>query len=188
MDMKSVDLNLLVVFDAMVEHRSVTRAGHAIGLSQPAMSAAVSRLRALFDDPLFVRTGAEMKPTPRALELAAPVRRVIDTVRVDILQRSTFSPSTTDRTFTVITPDIGEINFLPGLLERFTGEAPQARLRAVSLPRDAAAAALEAGEADLALGYFPDLHKTGFFQKSCSTTRTCASCAALTRTSARASR
>ena len=58
MDMKSVDLNLLVVFDAMIEHRGVTRAGEAIGLSQPAMSAAVARLRGLFDDPLFVRSGA----------------------------------------------------------------------------------------------------------------------------------
>jgi len=113
----------------------------------------------------FVRSGAEMRPTPRALELAAPVHRVIDTVRIDILQRWRFSPSTSDRTFTVITPDIGEINFLPRLLGRFAREAPQARLRAVSLPRDAAAAALESGEADLAIGYFPDLHKSGFFQQ-----------------------
>ena len=66
MDIRAVDLNLLVVFDAMVEHRSVTRAAESLGLSQPAMSAAVGRLRTLFDDPLFVKTGAEMKPTARA--------------------------------------------------------------------------------------------------------------------------
>ena len=70
MDVRAIDLNLLVVFAAMAEHRSVTRAGEAIGLSQPAMSAALARLRALFNDALFVRSGAEMKPTPRALELA----------------------------------------------------------------------------------------------------------------------
>ena len=75
MDIRSIDMNLLVVFDAMIEHRSVTRAAEAIGLSQPAMSAAVSRLRGWFDDPLFVKTGAEMKATPRALALAKPVRR-----------------------------------------------------------------------------------------------------------------
>lgn len=165
MDITTVDLNLLVAFDAMTEHRSVTRAGDAIGLSQPAMSAAVSRLRMLFDDLLFVRAGAQMKPTPRALELALPVRRVLDMVRADILQRSVFDPATTDRTFNIITPDIGEINFLPKLLVRFTREAPRARLRAISLPRDAAAAALESGEADLALGYFPDLQRAGFFQQ-----------------------
>ncbi len=165
MDMKAIDLNLLVVFDSMVEWRSVTRAGEAIGLSQPAMSAAVARLRTLFDDALFVRSGAEMKPTPRALELAEPVRRVIDTVRSDILQRSGFDPATTERTFTIITPDIGEINFVPQLLARFAQEAPGARLRAASRPRLAAAEGLESGSAELAVGYFPDLQKAGFYQQ-----------------------
>ena len=165
MDMKAVDLNLLVAFDAMVERRNVTRAGEAIGLSQPAMSAAVARLRALFDDALFVRSGAEMKPTPRALELAEPVRRVIDTVRTDILMRSAFDPATTERTFTIITPDIGEINFVPRLLARFAQEAPAAHLRAVARPRLAAAEGLESGSAELAVGYFPDLQKAGFYQQ-----------------------
>lgn len=165
MDLKAIDLNLLVVFDAMFVQRGVTRAGEAVGLSQPAMSAAVSRLRTLFDDALFVRSGPEMKPTPRALELAAPVRRVIDTVRTEILQRSGFDPATTDRSFTILTPDIGEINFLPRLLARFAQVAPGAHLRTVAKPRPAAAEALEAGAAELAVGYFPDLQKPGFFQQ-----------------------
>ena len=97
MDIRSIDMNLLVVFDAMLEHRSVTRAGEAIGLSQPAMSAAVARLRGWFDDPLFVKTGLEMKPTPRAEELAVPVRRVIETVKGEILQRAGFDPAKTER-------------------------------------------------------------------------------------------
>jgi len=80
MDIRHVDLNLLRVFDAMLEHRSVSRAAEAIGLSQPAMSAAVARLRTLFNDALFVRTGAQMQPTPRALALAPAVRRVMETV------------------------------------------------------------------------------------------------------------
>jgi DNA-binding transcriptional LysR family regulator len=165
MDIRSIDMNLLVVFDAMIEHRSVTRAAESIGLSQPAMSAAVSRLRAWFDDPLFVKTGAEMKATPRALALARPVRSVIDTIKGDILQRPGFDAAKTDRTFTVITPDIGEANFVPRLLARISESAPDARLRTISKSRPAAAEALEAGEAELAIGYFPDLHKAGFFRQ-----------------------
>ena len=74
MDIRSFDLNLLVVFDAMLEHRGVTRAAQAIRLSQPATSAAVARLRTLFNDPLFVKVGNQMRPTPRAELLAGPVR------------------------------------------------------------------------------------------------------------------
>lgn len=165
MDVRDADLNLLVVLGAVAEHRSVTRAAEAVGLSQPAMSAALSRLRALFDDRLFVRSGAEMKPTPRALELAAPVQRVLDTVRHDILQRQGFDAATTTRTFTLAMPDIGEVHFLPALMRRMARDAAAARVRTVSLPRHAAAQALESGAADLAVGFFPDLHKAGFFQQ-----------------------
>ena len=70
MDISRIDLNLLVVFEALLEHQSVTRAGGAIGLSQPAMSAALAKVRVLFDDPLFVRAGGGMKPTARAEALA----------------------------------------------------------------------------------------------------------------------
>ncbi len=165
MELASVDLNLLVVFDAMVTHRSVTLAGQALGLSQPAMSAAVARLRTLLDDPLFVRSDWQMKPTPRALELAEPVRRIMEVVKTDVLQRTRFEPDTTSRTFTVVTPDIGESNFLPGLIQRFAQDAPNARLRTIAQPRVAAAQALESGLADLAVGYFPDLQRTGFYQQ-----------------------
>lgn len=165
MDWRAVDLNLLVVFQAMLEHRGVTRAGEALGLSQPAMSAALSRLRELLGDPLFVRLGTEMKPTPRALELAEPVRRVLESIRSEVLQQTEFDPAATDRTFTIVTPDLGEANFLPPLLAKLTVQAPGASLRTLARPPFAAAAALEAGEADLALGYFPDLQKAGFYQQ-----------------------
>lgn len=165
MDIRSVDLNLLVVFDAMVEHRSVTRAGEALKLSQPAMSAAVARLRGIFDDPLFVRAGSEMRPTPRAVELAAPVRRVVDTVKTEILQRTAFDPAFSERTFTIVTPDIGEVNFVPRILARLAKEAPNTNLKTLAMPRHAASDSLESGAAELALGYFPDLQKAGFFQQ-----------------------
>jgi DNA-binding transcriptional LysR family regulator len=165
MELPRLDLNLLVVFDAMMTARSVTLAGEAIGLSQPAMSAAVARLRAAFDDPLFVRSGAQMKPTPRALELAGPIRGVLERVQREIVQRTRFAPETADRTFTIIMPDIGEHNFVPRLLARLRAEAPNARLKTITLPRAAAAEAIESGVAELAIGYFPDLQTAGFYQQ-----------------------
>lgn len=165
MDIRKVDLNLLAVLDAMLEQQSVTRAGSMLGLSQPAMSAALAKLRAQFDDPLFVRTGRGMKATPRALALADPVHRVLDTIREEILQNTAFDPSSSDRTFTIITPDIGEVVLLPRLVGLLRATAPCIRLRALPLRAAATAEALESGAADLAVGYFPDLATAGFYQQ-----------------------
>lgn len=178
MDIRAVDLNLLVVFDALARHRSVNRTAEAIGLSQPATSAALARLRAQFDDALFVRAGAQMEPTPRALELAPAVRRVVEAIQSEILQPAGFDPATAQRSFTLLMPDIGEVAFLPGVLRRLRQEAPLVRLHAVSKPRMAAAAALEAGEAELAVGFFPDLQKAGYFQQALfKTSYACIACA-----------
>ena len=178
MDIRSVDLNLLVVFDAMARHRSVNRTAEAIGLSQPATSAALARLRSAFDDALFVRAGAQMEPTPRALELAPAVRRVVEAIQSEILQPAGFDPATAERSFTILTPDIGEVAFLPGVLRRLRQEAPQVKLQAVSRARSAAASALESGEADLAVGFFPDLQKAGYFQQALfKTSYACITCA-----------
>ena len=165
MDIRSVDLNLLVVFNAMLEHRNVTKAGEALRLSQPAMSAAVSRLRGLFDDPLFVRSGAEMVPTPKAQMLSPSVRQVVRTIEVDILRPTSFDPASSSRSFTLVTPDIAEVNFLPRLLTELAQHAPHINLKTLAMPRQAAAQALESGMAEMAIGYFPDLHKAGFFQQ-----------------------
>lgn len=165
MDLRSVDLNLLVVFSVLAEQRSVTRAAEAIGLSQPATSAALARLRLLLGDPLFVKAGPEMRPTPCAAQLMAPVRQILEMVRGEILQARAFDPATTTRTFSVLTPDIGEINFLPRVLSHLAGVATGANIKAVSLPRHAAAEALESGAVDLAMGYLPDLQRAGFFQQ-----------------------
>ena len=178
MDIRAVDLNLLVVFDAMARHRSVNRAAEAVGLSQPATSAALARLRLLFGDPLFVRAGAAMKPTPRALELAGPVHLVVETISTEILQQAAFDPARADRSFTILTPDIGEIAFFPPVLRRLRQEAPDVRLHALSLPRKAAAEALESGVAELAVGFFPDLQKAGFFRQGLfKTSYACIACA-----------
>lgn len=165
MDIRSLDLNLLVVFDAMLEHQNVTKAGDSIQLSQPAMSAAVSRLRELFDDPLFVRTRQGMAPTPKAQALSPSVRQVVQTIRGDILQPKEFNPLLSDRTFTLVTPDIAEVNFLPRLISELAKKSPHINLRTLAMPREAAAHSLESASAEMAIGYFPDLHKAGFFQQ-----------------------
>lgn len=165
MNIADLDLNVLVVFDAMLQHGSVTRAGHALDLSQPAMSAALSKMRTQLGDPLFVRTGHGMRPTPRALQLAAPVKAILDMVRLDVLQQPAFDPATARRTFTIITPDIGETVFLPRLLAYLQAHAPHVGIRSTAISSEGAGEALELGRADLAIGYFPDLAKPGFYQQ-----------------------
>jgi DNA-binding transcriptional LysR family regulator len=165
MDIRSLDLNLLVVFDAMLHHQNVSKAAEAIKLSQPAMSAAISRLRALFDDPLFVRTKAGMEPTPKAKALSPSVRLVIQTIQTDILLPKKFTPASSERTFTLVTPDIAEVNFLPRLISELARQSPGINLKTLAMPREAAADSLASGEAEMAIGYLPDLHKAGFFQQ-----------------------
>jgi len=165
MDIRSVDLNLLVVFDAMLQHRNVTRAGEALSLSQPAMSAAVARLRVLFNDPLFVRAGTQMNPTPRAESLGTPIRQIVHTIQTEILQTTAFDPATSQRTYTLLTPDIAEMNFLPRLLAHLAEHGPHINIKTLAMPRHAASSALESGAAELAIGYFPDLQKAGFYQQ-----------------------
>ncbi|HSW20785.1 MAG TPA: LysR family transcriptional regulator [Ramlibacter sp.] len=175
-----------MIFDAMARLRSVNKAAEAVGLSQPATSGALARLRTLFDDSLFVRTGTQMEPTPRAQELAPVVHRVLQTIRAEILQQTGFDPARADRAFTILTPDIGEVAFLPGVLRRMRQEAPHVRLRAVSMPRAAAAQALEKGEAELAVGFFPDLQRANYFQQALfKTSYACIACAGNTAAGAR---
>lgn len=165
MNIAELDLNVLVVFAAMLQHQSVTRAGQALNLSQPAMSAALAKMRIQLGDPLFVRTGHGMRPTPRALQLSEPVKKLLEIVRLDVLQQPLFDPSTARRIFTIITPDIGETVFLPKMLAYAQATAPHICLRSVAISSEGAGEALELGKADLAIGYFPDLAKAGFFQQ-----------------------
>jgi DNA-binding transcriptional LysR family regulator len=165
LNIATLDLNVLVVFEAMLQHQSVTRAGQALDLSQPAMSAALAKMRSQLGDPLFVRTGHGMRPTPRALQLAGPVKQILDTVRADVLQQPAFDPATARRAFTIITPDIGETVFMPKILAYAQTHAPHIAIRSVAISSEGAGEALELGRADLAIGYFPDLSKAGFYQQ-----------------------
>jgi len=163
--MKHFDLNLLRVVVALYDAGSVGRAAQALGMSQPAMSAALARLRKSFGEPLFVRTARGMSPTARAHALAASARDVLARVADDVLSEASFDPATTATTFTFALSDVGEMVFLPKILERLQRLAPQAAVRSVSLPPARLEQALESGEADLAIGYFPDLRSNAFFQQ-----------------------
>jgi len=177
MDIRAVDLNLLVLFDTLMKTRSVSKAAEVMGLSQSATSGALARLRVMFEDALFVRTSSRMEPTPRAVQLASSIHRVVQMIQSEILQPPYFDPSQVQRGFTILTPDIGEVAFLPGVLRHLRQQAPGVRLYAVSHPRSVAADALEKGEADLAVGFFPDLQKAGYFQQTLfASTYTCITC------------
>ncbi len=163
--MSELDLNLLYVLVALDDRRSVSGAALQLQRSQPAVSSALSKLRAFFDDPLFVRTGNVMQPTPRATTIVESARSVLGRVGTDIVAAPAFDPATAERPITLALSDVGEVVFLPTLLKHLRQLAPRASVNAVSLPADAVANALEAGTVDLAMGYFPDLKKNNFFQQ-----------------------
>jgi DNA-binding transcriptional LysR family regulator len=167
MDLTKVDINLLVVFDMIFRKRSVTEAGQQIGLSQSSVSYSLAKLRKMFNDPLFVKTPKGMLPTPLAEKLSIPIASVLSTLSNDIFQYTRFDPVTTDRTFKICMSDIGEIAFLPYLVHRFKVVAPNANIKSIDTTKDSVKDMLESGNADLALGYFPDL-QAGFYQQGIS--------------------
>ncbi len=160
----TLDLNLLVVFDAILADHSITAAAQRVGLSQPAMSSALARLRKAFNDPLFVRTARGMQPTPYAQVLAAPIQQACTIIANSLELGATFDPLTARRTFTFYMTDIGEGIFLPKLLRALEQRAPHANVRVQQIPARGEQDAMASGEVDIALGLFPDL-KGGFFQQ-----------------------
>ena len=165
MDLKDLDMNLLVVFDALFETGSVTIASKKLELSQPTISYGLAKLREFFNDPLFIRIDNKMQPTPRAMIMAPQVKRVLEIVKGDLLNFSGFDPATSTREYTFCMSDIGEVFFLPPLIRRIWEESPLTKVRTVSPPPSTLTAALEDGVIDLAVGYFPDLRKGGFYQQ-----------------------
>jgi len=151
------DLNLLLVFEAMFRHGSVTRAAAQIGLTQSAMSSALGRLRKQFGDPLFVNTRSGMLPTPRALELAPPLTEALAMVRGAMGSRETFDPRSSTRNLRVYMTDVGEMVLLPALMKHLHTRAPAMRLETAQLQAAELAVRLETGDIDLAIGYLPQL-------------------------------
>ena len=147
MDIGSIDITTLRVFDTMMRTGHVTNTGARLGLSQPSVSFALNKLRALADDSLFVRTAQRMEPTPRAIKMAEAVRQVLYVLDNEVFHSEDFNPMTTRRNFTLCMSDIGEIVFLPKLVEHLNRVAPAATIRTVSLSHTEVGGALAGGEA-----------------------------------------
>mgnify|MGYP003122820654 FL=1 len=156
MDLHGIDLNLMVAFDALMKERSVTRAGIRIGRTQPAMSAALSRLRGLLNDELFIRSPAGLQPTPRALDLAEPIGHALAEIQRTLEFTQTFDPTTSTATFSIALSDHPTFKVLPVLLDALRQKAPGITLRIGNFTaRDDAITLLDAGEADLTIGVSP---------------------------------
>lgn len=156
MDLHGIDLNLLVAFDALMKERSVTRAGIRIGRTQPAMSAALSRLRGLLNDELFIRSPAGLQPTPRALDLAEPLSHALVEIQRTLEFTQTFDPTTSTAIFSIALSDHPTFRVLPVLLDALRQKAPGITLRIGNFTaRDDAITLLDAGEADLTIGVPP---------------------------------
>lgn len=157
MNLRRIDLNLLVVFEALVSEANVSRAARRLHLSQSALSHALSRLREAFGDPILERQGRVMMPTPRALAALPEVRSLLSQVGRLFAHGGRFNPATAERTFHVGASDYAAATVLPRLLPHIHAQAPSLRLRVHHAGRVNAPALLRSGELDLALGVFNHL-------------------------------
>lgn len=150
MNLAGVDLNLLVALDALLTERSVTRAANRVGLSQPGMSNTLARLRKLFGDPLFVREGLTLVPTPRAESLGQPIREALALIRHAIDERPGFDPADDRATFVISCSDYSLLMLIGPLVRRLAAEAPGVTIEV--LPRSPEAVRLlRDGEVDLVI-------------------------------------
>jgi DNA-binding transcriptional LysR family regulator len=163
--MSELDLNLLRVLVVLGDERSVSGAGVRLGKSQPAISSALGKLRTYFGDPLLIRSGNSMEPTPRALILIESARTLLGRVHKEIEAAPIFDPATSTQPVSLALSDVGEVVFLPRILTELRRQAPRAMVRSVSLPPGNVGQGLEDGTIDLAIGYFPDLKRFNFFQQ-----------------------
>lgn len=158
-NLAGIDLNLLTALEALLRERSVTKAAESVGLSQPAMSRALSRLRSLFHDRLFVRGPDGLVPTPRALAVEEALQRVLAGVR-GLLTAPEFDPASHQANFRILCPDVQSMELMPTLASRLHRTAPGIGLEIIGFRSDPLGA-VEAGEADLSVGYHPQM-RAGF--------------------------
>ncbi|HSV47757.1 MAG TPA: LysR family transcriptional regulator [Ramlibacter sp.] len=156
-------MKLLAVFDEIYKTRSVSRAGENLELAQTSVSLALARLRRQFNDPLFVRTGSGMMPTPHAVALVQPLRQALELLRVATQQQVVFDPSSSSRHFHIAMTDISHLEFLPSLINKLGKLAPDVRVDVLRITSQTPTL-LESGEADLAVGFMPEL-EAGFYQQ-----------------------
>lgn len=165
MDVHSLDLNLLRIFDRLLAERKVSAAADALGVTQPAVSNALKRLRDITGDELFTRTSAGMQPTPFAMQIAEPISYALSTIEATFKANTHFEPAISDRTFRLGLTDIGEAYLLPKLLARLADEAPNLRFNTIRTGPDTLRDAMEKGEVDIAVGLLPSLQGNFFHRR-----------------------
>lgn len=153
----NMDLNLLRVFQAIVDERSLTLAGNRLHLSQPAVSYALGRLRLIFDDPLFIRSKQGMQPTPTALELAKPIGRALQAVQDALRYTEQFEAAVSTRIFLTSMTDVAEMVFLPSICNSLSAQAPHASLHVEQVPSAHIEEALRLGQLDFVISNLPAL-------------------------------
>jgi len=151
MQLNRFDLNLLIALDALIHEKNVTRAAERVFVSQPAMSAALQKLRDYFNDPLLVRVGRDMELTPRGLSLVEPVREALLRIQVTLGTQPTFDPAKVRRSFTVICSADAHLRVMPAALRRVVQEAPGVQCH-IEQFSETTLSRLEYGDADLYLG------------------------------------
>lgn len=156
-NLRSVDLNLLVAFEALLRERNVSRAADRIGLAQPSMSNALARLRTLFRDELFVATPRQMRPTRRALELAGPVSEALRHVRLALDEDRPFDPATAKRRFTIGSTTYANASLIPPFIAMQQREAPSIDLAVRLLTNRETIRALDNDDIDIAIGVMAEL-------------------------------
>ncbi len=174
MNVNSLDLNLLVAFTAIYRERNITLAADRVGLSQPALSNALARLRKFLNDPLFVRTARRMEPTPYAASIAEPIRKACELIDGALKIDSSFNAALSPRKFSIYMTDIGEAVMLPRLLHHLQRIAPGVGINIEAIPRRGVQEAMTSDDVDLAVGLFEGL-PGGFFETSLSR-RLCVHC------------
>jgi DNA-binding transcriptional LysR family regulator len=157
-----LDLNLLPIAVALYDELSVSRAARRLGVSQPAVSRALRRLREMFDDPLFVRRPSGITPTPRAHSIVRAIRPTLDRLQHDLVTDEQFDPLTSTRPINFAISDVAELAFFPSVIEHFRRHAPKCQVRAVSLSDSQLTDGLESGDVDVAAGYYPTLASRSF--------------------------
>jgi LysR family transcriptional regulator, mexEF-oprN operon transcriptional activator len=151
-DFRNIDLNLLLVFHALLQERNATRAASRLFIGQPALSGALKRLRAAFGDDLFVRTSHGMEPTARALELARSIDPLLLALQQALHKKPSFDPATAERVFRIGLSDALEVALMPELMRRLARQAPGVRVISLHTDGRLAPDMLDAGEIELAVG------------------------------------
>lgn len=157
MNFHEFDLNLLTVFVQMHKDRQVSLAAENLGVSQPAVSGALKRLRILLADEVFVRTSRGMQPTPLAEQLLTPISNALSIIHDSVSQQRSFDPQSSNRHFVFAMTDIGEISFLPVLINKLRSVAPNLDFSTVRSASVNLKYEMESGKIDLAVGHLPDL-------------------------------